>query len=102
MLPAYIMNNPHIRSYVVMPIGALDVLQQEERWERKPHSDDKPASKGSPPIYYGEWENKTAIAQAEWEVRKAELELIKLERQERNRKLIERKITEEDESEGED
>lgn len=83
MLPADIVNNPHVRSFVVMPLGAQDVLQQEERWERKPHPDDKPAAKGHPPVYHGEWENKTALAKAEWELRKAELELIKLEKQQR-------------------
>lgn len=83
MLPADIVNNPHVHSFVVMPLGAQDVLQQEERWERKPHPDDKPASKGNPPMYYGEWENKTELAKAKWELRKAELELIKLEKQQR-------------------
>ena len=83
MLPADIANNPHIRSYIVMPMGAEDVANQEERWVRKPHPMDEPAANGHSPTYYGEWENQTAIAQAEWEVRKAELELIKLEKQQR-------------------
>lgn len=92
MLPADIANDNTVRVYIVMPMGAQEPLQQEERWERKPHPMDEPANAFHRAKYYGEWVNKTDIAKAEWEVRKGEIELAKLERQQRLAELRERNL----------
>lgn len=81
-LPEVVRNNPNIKRYIILPANETDTRHVVELWERKPHPSDIPASGLTPPLYYGEWQDRTAIAKAEWNLVMATNEMERLHREE--------------------
>ena len=87
-LPDVVRNNPNIKRYIILPANETDTRHVVELWERKPHPSDVLASGLTPPLYYGEWQDRTAIAKAEWNLVMATNEMERLHKEEQGRSSL--------------
>lgn len=78
MLPECIRVDETMKSWTVLPRGATDRLQAIELFERKEDERDY-VDENNVGHYFGEWIDRSEIVKAQYEVFKAEQELLQQE-----------------------
>lgn len=74
MIPTEIRNNNSVRDWRRLAMSSHDPLDVEEHWCRM---DDERDGDGK---YYGEWKDVTSITQAQWDLKRTEEEMERMQK----------------------